>query len=224
MKAQKIKTFYRRNLPHLQPIGSAFFVTFRLKGSIPRQRLFGLKKEFEEKKHNLLRQNTLQAKLELEEQYHRFFLKYDQLLHDVKTGPHFLKDPAIASIVSEQIHRFDGQLYDLVAYCIMSNHVHILIDTGLQIPEGIDLYSFEELEFEPLERIMKRIKGASARFANLALDRFGHAFWQRESFDRLIRDGKEFDRVVGYILNNPLKAGLVRKWDDFPFSFYKYAE
>ncbi|MCB0653895.1 MAG: hypothetical protein KDC85_21640 [Saprospiraceae bacterium] len=224
MKANKIKTFYRHNLPHLQPIGAAFFVTFRLKDSIPRAKLSELKQAFEAKKKTLLRENTVSAKQELMEHHHRFFLAYDKLLEDVRTGPHYLKDPKIALMVTSQLHRFDGELYDLVAYCIMSNHVHILIDTSLQIPEEQDLFNFEQMDFEPLERIMKRIKGASARYANLELDRAGSTFWQKESYDRFIRNEMEFDNVIGYILNNPVKAGIVKKWDDFPFTFYKYTQ
>ena len=52
MKPDKVKTFYRRNLPHIQPIGSSFFVTFRLKDSIPRAQLWKLKKDYEEKLHS----------------------------------------------------------------------------------------------------------------------------------------------------------------------------
>ena len=158
MEAKNIKTFYRRTLPHLQPVGATFFVTFRLKGSIPKSKILKLRQAFEEMKKCLFKNNSNHYREKLMEEHRRYFLSYDQLLHRKNYGPHFLKDPRIASIVADQLHRFDGEFYDLVAYCIMSNHVHILIDTGFQLPEDYFMVNFEEIEFESLERIMKRIK------------------------------------------------------------------
>ncbi len=223
MKANDIKTFYRGILPHLQPIGATFFVTFRLKGSIPRSKILELKVVFEEKKKFLFSQKPRHFTEKLFEEQHQFFLAYDKLLHNADAGPHYLKDVGIASIVTDQIHRFDGEFYDLIAYCIMSNHVHILIDTSLQLPEDPAMINFEQIQFEPLERIMKRIKGASARYANLALNRSGSTFWQKESYDRLVRDEREFHNTIAYILDNPVKAGLVDHWEQFSFTFFKYS-
>jgi putative transposase len=86
------------------------------------------------------------------------------------------------------------------------------------------MVNFEHIEFEPLDRIMKRIKGASARYANLELDRTGSTFWQKESYDRFVRTERELNNTIAYILNNPVKANLVSKWDEFPFTFLKYCE
>ncbi|MGH9765501.1 MAG: hypothetical protein ACREDR_27685, partial [Blastocatellia bacterium] len=53
---------------------------------------------------------------------------------------------------------------------------------------------------------------------NVALGRTG-AFWQHESFDRVIRDEDEFDRTIRYVLNNPVKAGLVGYWKDWKWNY-----
>jgi REP element-mobilizing transposase RayT len=135
-----------------------------------------------------------------------------------------LKNPEIAEMVITELHRFDGELYDLVAYTIMSNHVHILIDTNLQVPATIKLISaFEEINFDPLQVIMKRIKGPTAIYANRLLKREGQ-FWQRESYDRFIRDGEEFYNTIWYILNNPVKAGLVKEWELYDYTFLRSRE
>ncbi|MFK7980359.1 MAG: transposase [Saprospiraceae bacterium] len=136
----------------------------------------------------------------------------------MKDGPTFLKQPDIAKIVADELLRFDDKLYKLIAYSIMPNHVHILIDTNIQIPNFFDVSKWESLEFEPLSNIMKKTKGPSAVYANRLLDRKGK-FWQRESYDHYIRNVKEFNRVIAYILNNPVKAGLVKRWEDHPFTF-----
>lgn len=224
MAPQKVKTFYNRNLPHIQPIGACFFVTFRLYESIPKVKLFELKEQFEIIKSKLVADNSLAAKEELYNQRKIHFSKYDNLLHKIESGPHYLKDNMVANIVKQQLHRFDGDLYDLVAYTIMSNHVHILIDTSLQLPDGIDVYNFEELTYKPLSKILQRIKGASARYANIELDRTGETFWQEESYDHYVRNEKEFNRIIAYILNNPVKVGLVKEWQEYPHSFVKMVD
>ena len=121
----------------------------------------------------------------------------------------------------KELHRFDDDVYDLIAYCIMSNHVHILIDTSIQLPDDIDVYTFGQIDFEPLQTIMKRIKGASARYANIELGRKG-SFWQKESYDHLVRSDNEVRNIIAYILNNSLNAGIVDKWEDYLYSFCKY--
>ena len=76
--------------------------------------------------------------------------------------------------------------------------------------------------YAQLDVIMKRIKGSSASYANKALERTGK-FWNRESYDIYIRNEKMLDNVISYILENPVKAGLAKEWDDYAGSFYKYA-
>ncbi len=67
---------------------------------------------------------------------------------------------------------------------------------------------------------MKRIKGPTAIYANRLLNRSGR-FWQKESYDRCVRDEREYKNVVAYILENPVKARLVKTWDEYPFTYMK---
>jgi REP element-mobilizing transposase RayT len=115
--------------------------------------------------------------------------------------PHWLLDPRVASLVEAAIVNCEGmRLYLLHAYVVMSNHVHILIRP-----------------LSPLARITRQIKGATAREANKLLGRSG-PFWQDESFDHLVRGNSEFQEIARYIENNPVKAGLALKPDDWPWS------
>ena len=218
MKIEKIKTSYNRNLPHIQLIGAAFFVTFRLKDSIPKAKIWQLKNAFDNKVAQLKTAKTENLDFQLYDERKRFFAQYDALLDAMKYGPTYLKQSEIAKIVADELHRFDGNLYKLIAYSIMPNHVHILIDTSIQIPNHFDVSKWETLDFEPLSNIMKKIKGPSAVYANRLLDRKGK-FWQPESYDHYVRNVKEFNRIIAYILNNPVKAGLVANWEDHPFTF-----
>lgn len=217
-----MKEFYKQRLPHIQPIGATFFVTFRLYDSVPRKKLDDLRSKYE----NQLQK--LKSIVDLKEKNFKIFnlrkgylLEYDDLLDKVDSGAHFLKDERIRDIVAKELHRFDGQFYDLIAYCIMSNHVHLLIDTSLQIDSFEDEKELTE-NYAQLDVIMKRIKGPSASYANKALARTGK-FWNRESYDIYIRNEKMLNNVIAYILDNPVKAGLANDWQVYPGSFYKYA-
>jgi REP element-mobilizing transposase RayT len=114
----------------------------------------------------------------------------------------YLRQPAIADIVVRSIQT--GVVlghYDLGAYAIMPNHVHLLI-----------------LPKTPPDQLMKSLKGSTAREANRALGRTGETFWQKESYDHWVRDRQELERIRAYIQNNPVNAGLVRAPQDFPWS------
>jgi len=217
-----MKTFYQNRLPHIAPIGATFFVTFRLGDALPQTVLRAIKAELEARKKALLREAPQCQKIRLYEAYKRFYAKYDRQLDHEPYGACYLKDPAIAEIVTDKLHEFDGKYYDLQAYCIMPNHVHLLIDTMKQLelpdyttPDGIPK------DYVQLDKIMQRIKGGTAYSANLALNRSGR-FWQKDSYDHYVRNERERANIIAYILNNPVKARLVKNWQDWPFTFCKY--
>lgn len=207
--------FYRRYLPHWQEPGAEYFVTFRLAGSLPKdviQQLKDsrdiLKKDFDENVDYRLRNRRSDA---------LFFKKYESLLERQSTGPHWLKKKSIAAIVMEALHFRDHKEYDLYAYCIMSNHVHMVFrDLS---PNQPDILSENEKSF-PVTKIMHSLKSYTALMANRELDRTG-AFWHEESYDRMIRNANELENTIKYTLNNPVKINLVENWRDWPFSYCK---
>lgn len=223
----QIKTYYRNNLPHITPIGATFFITFRLADSLPQSILWKLKKEFKEKVKTLKQENPSNLEDLIYEEQKRYFAKYDNQLDIEPYGKCWLKQKDIASQVIEQMTKLDGSLYDLQAYTIMPNHVHLLIDTMTQLVDENNFYLHElPLNFASLGDIMQRIKGASSYLSNIILkEQIGHKilpFLQKESFDHYVRDENEWRNIVAYILNNPVKAGLVDNWEDWEFSYCKY--
>jgi len=128
---KKLRTFYRRNLPHIQPIGATFFVTFRLKDSVPLAQLEELREEHRQKIANLKKEDSELKGLLIHDERKRFFARYDALLDAIANGPDYLKQPAVAETIVKEMHRFDGDLYRLLAYCVMPNHVHLLMDTSI---------------------------------------------------------------------------------------------
>ncbi|AIZ64335.1 hypothetical protein PK28_12765 [Hymenobacter sp. DG25B] len=191
---------YRRNLPHILPPGTNLFITFRLADSLPRVVLDQLRDEW-----NLLSQEDADES-EAYARQKRYFGRFDHLLDQADHGPIWLSEPTVAEAVREALHYYDDRAYRLICYCVMPNHVHLVIT----LPD----------DAQPLARTLQSIKSYTAAKANLLLQRTGQ-FWQRESYDHLVRDAAEMERVISYVLENPVKAGLVDDWQIWPHSYWK---
>ena len=159
----------RRRLPHHYPQGEWLFVTWHLHGSLP-QALYPPPGKA----------SSGSA-----------FVWMDRFLDSARSGPLYLAQAPIADIVAASLQR--GVLlghYELGAFVIMANHVHVLLLPKVAPP-----------------RLLQSLKGATARHANQRLGRTGERFWQAESYDRWVRDRNEWERIAGYIENNPVRAG-----------------
>jgi len=124
--------------------------------------------------------------------------KYEDAGH----GECWLRDPRIAELVENALLHFDGQRYRLIAWCIMPNHVHVLMETW---------------DRWPLAGILHSWKSYTAKEASKTLNRRG-AFWFREYHDRFIRNERHYTAAVEYIEQNPVKAGLATSAADWRFS------
>jgi putative transposase len=193
--------FYRRKLPHWQPLAANFFVTTRLYGSIP----IHLINQIKAKKEQLLSQSS-GNKEDLYNAQKRYFGWYDDILDLTPNEPYYLEIPAIAEIIKESLHHRDGKDFTLWAYCIMSNHIHFLITTY-------------DTNTHYLYKIMQDFKKYTGREANRILGRTGNPFWEEEYYDHLVRDEAEFYRIENYILMNPVKAGLVKNQTEWPWNY-----
>lgn len=225
------KPSYRRNLPHIHSLGATFFITFRLAGSIPKdviKLLEAVRQLLEREPLRIEKQAFQNEGLELEDRRfrlefrRRWFLKFESMLDSASIGPVWLKDERIASLVADSLHTLDGQKYKLHAFCIMANHVHLLITPFLnerliESKKEAGRWIFETIS-PTMASIMQSIKGYTAREANKILGRKGR-FWQAESYDHEVRNESEFSRIVTYILNNPVKAGLVTEWSQWKWNW-----
>jgi REP element-mobilizing transposase RayT len=146
---------------------------------------------------------------ELTEQEHARFnylqsTKIQEYL-DTGIGDCWLKESSVAGMVKESIAYFDGSRYVSHALCIMPNHVHWIL-TPLSSEADSALSS-----------IMHSIKSYTAHQADKILKRKG-SFWSREYYDHLIRSSEQFGRLLIYVLENPVKAGLCQRWDQWPWT------
>jgi REP element-mobilizing transposase RayT len=206
------KFSYHRRLPHIQPEGATFFVTSRLYGSLPREVVEKLSRE-KENIDRVLRNIPFREEhaKKADFEYTRFFDEWDNALETSETGVQYLADPRIAEIVSQSLHYRDGKVYELISFCVMPNHLHIVFTP---LKETADQYY-------SLSKIMHSLKRHTAREANLILRHEG-TFWQHENYDRFIRDEAELERTIRYILHNPVKANLVKEQQDWKWSYCKY--
>ena len=130
------------------------------------------------------------------------FVEEDRALAESR-GQRWLNDARVARQVAEAIRVGENQqrFYELHAWVIMPNHGHVLM-----------------LPLVPLRQITHWIKGKTAMEANLLLGRMGEPFWQHESYDHWVRNEREFNRIVAYIEDNPVSAGLTPTAADWPWS------
>ncbi len=117
-----------------------------------------------------------------------------------------LKDLRVARIVQNSLLHFDDQRYRLSAWVLMPNHVHLLLTPAASMS---------------LSEIMKSFKSYTSHEANKILKRSGR-FWMEDYFDRYVRDQKHFTSAISYIENNPVKAGLCKRPEDWLFSSAKF--
>jgi len=116
-------------------------------------------------------------------------------------GMHLL--PEHRDIVMESIQYLDGKKYALYAAVILPDHFHLIIQPK---EKDKDVYY-------PLSEIMHGIKSFTAH-------KIGKPIWQHENFDRIIRDKEELFEKMNYIINNPVKAGIVESHDTYKWLFY----
>ena len=164
-------------------------VGFRLADSVPRHLLKRWRQEAEETDPELDKARAVR----LERLVSRF--------EDTGYGACHLRRPAVARLVQDSLLHADGDRYRLIDWCVMPNHVHVLV---------------EPLR-TPLPDIVRMWKSTTARQANQLLGRSG-PFWMRDYYDRFIRDARHLEAVRRYIWLNPVHAGLCVEATDWPWS------
>jgi REP element-mobilizing transposase RayT len=166
----ELKGWHSRSyLTHFDSQETIQFVTFRLADSLPRHAIERIRMQKEVLQH---------------------------LDHELDTGLGvcWLSRSEIASLVEAALFHFDGQRYRLLAWCLMPNHVHVVV---------------EMLDGHSLSKVIWSWKSFTAKQANIALRRSG-PFWDVDYFDRYMRNEEHLYRTIEYVEQNPVKAGLQR--------------
>lgn len=122
----------------------------------------------------------------------------------MKPGINLSKSESTLAI-ADTIHYWHGKQIDNIAFCIMPNHVHWVMQL---------FHKNEQGEWVYLQDIMQSVKRFSANEVNKIENRKG-SLWQKESFDVTIRNEHHLYRTINYTLNNPVKAGLASCWEEW---------
>ena len=192
-KVEKTKATF---LPHWKLDAATYAVTFRLADSLPastmeryrnkRQALHEQLESLSKSKESSLKSSVIRKQL-AEIQHTEIDPKLD-LSH----GSCLLKNEVYAQLVADAMEHFNGERYEILAWCIMPNHVHVV----LKLSPG-----------EELEKVLHSWKSFTAHQMNKLSGETG-SIWQKESYDHLVRDGEDLRNQVAYVLDNPRKAGL----------------
>jgi len=177
----------RGYLPHRDEIGLTQLITFRLNDSLPAEK----RAEWE----NLLKSN-----------HHRDKRKKLEAWLDGGFGACHLRRDEIAAMVENAIRAFDGKRYQLKAWCIMPNHVHVLFRQDA-----------------PLDRIVHSWKSFTATQANRMLQRQG-PFWAPDYWDTYMRDDDHEQKAIKYVEENPVNACLARTEAEFKWSSARFRD
>jgi REP element-mobilizing transposase RayT len=183
MSEESVHKFGHRRgyLPHFDADAVVQTVTFRLADSLPREMYEALL-------------NTVCDRQERRERI--------EAMIDNGRGTCLLAEPANAPVVQNAIRHFDGSRYRLIAWVVMPNHVHVMMEQTAGHRLGDIVHSWKRFSARRINKFRK-VKGA---------------IWASDYFDRFVRDSDHYERAIAYIENNPVKAGLVGSPERWPYS------
>jgi REP element-mobilizing transposase RayT len=185
--------FWHGRLPHWEVVDGYYFVTIHLRGAIPASgaaRIRELSSSLATAKLN--QQFTFQRKI---------FVEMDQWLDRTAHVKH-LVNPDVAKTTIEAIHhREQLRIWNMLAYVLMPSHAHL----------------YFKLDKGRLKKSLEDFKDWTGARAGKVVHLPTGRFWQREWFDHWARSPEEGEKIKRYIRNNPVKAGLVSNYRDWPY-------
>ena len=178
----------QRNLPHRTQKGCTYFVTWRLADSLPSEIIERWQKE--RVKFMVTHPLPWDAQIQLE--YDMAFPGRLEEWADNGYGACVLKQPKVQDIIANALHYFEGSRYQLGAFVVMPNHLHILVTP---------------FDGHTLRGILQSWKSFTAKAINREIDKKG-VLWMSESFDHAVRSQSHLEYFKRYIRENPAKAQL----------------
>ncbi len=186
-------------LPHWKMDGGTYAVTFRQADALPAAALTKYREardlileKIEIIKHLESSRSQLDQLKNLRDELSQIQTAFIEPVLDKGHGSCLLKDPENARLLQNALRHFDGKRYDLLAWCVMPNHVHVVLKTYAG---------------EALEKILHSWKSFTSHEINKR-EKTSETIWQKESYDHLVRDGEDLRNQVEYVLDNPSGAGL----------------
>ena len=194
--------FWRGRLPHWEVAEGRYFVTIHLAGAIPQQGL--------DRIHTLAVKCGTLAEYRKDEQLQlqrRIYAEMEAWLDRAEYVTH-LRRPEVAHMIVESITFRHGRTWNVLEYVVMPSHLHLffeMIETGLK---------------NSLEQFKRWTGHRAAKLLDVGAERF----WQDEWFDHWSRSDEEDEKIVQYIRQNPVKARLVSKYQDWAYGSWSKRE
>jgi REP element-mobilizing transposase RayT len=182
----------RGYLPHWEVDDAIYFITYRLADSLPALVVENLELEHQALIRSIGDETAVQ-RLSVRRQYLRRLNAYLDDSH----GRCHLNNRDVAQLVVDNWKHFDHERYRLIAWCVMPNHVHVVM---------------RHFKGKELKKTIHSWKSWTSNRANEILGLEGR-FWFRDYYDYCVRSERELQRIVEYVLNNPRQIGL----KDWPF-------
>ncbi len=184
-------TVRRRTLPHWEQPGGVYFVTFRTLDSVPQSVIDDYQTYYDRLVDTYERLHP-NERVDIAREVARLYCRIVDRELDKGAGACPFSEAPAANVVADAICHFDGDRYDLFAWCVMPNHVHAVLrcKPGHSLPKV--LHSWKSFSATKLNRL----RGTEG------------SLWQREYFDHLVRSQHDLVRFCSYVQANPAKAGL----------------
>jgi REP element-mobilizing transposase RayT len=211
------KEFYRRNLPHYNSPGQNYFVTFILKSSVPSSVLKENKIKLEMARnqfdHAMKLNKTDEELTAFKDKIYQLKKAHakqlEKILHNNRHPEVDLRKTNNLDKMLESLQFWENNRVENIAWSVMPNHVHWVFHLK------------EKDQFNQstnFGKLMQSVKRFTANSINKNEGKKG-SLWLDESFDTTIRNEYHLHNVINYTLHNPVKAGLVRNWQDWKGNF-----
>ncbi len=217
--------------------GGIFFVTLRLRDALPERFMQSLGLQYYTQQVKLARHPDCVTLLQQTRK--RLFTRFDDAL-DLCQGPLYFREPALADIIFDEIHERHEIDYNLLAYTILPNHVHLLLQFNSAIVEPLPLEEFDCIQFPPLRKFVARLQVTTEKSIkhellrrNEYVDPFTfqkrdskgvvdpeEKLWHERTFDFYVQNQTELEKIEWYILQNAQKAELIKYWQDWPYTHW----
>lgn len=196
----------RGYLPHFESAEAIQHVTYHLADSLPADVLARFEDELRAlspERRDTERRKQIEAWL------------------DAGHGCCVLREPTVAEMVQSSFLHFDGERYRLYAWVVMPNHVHVLSQLVARWTMAKIVASWKSFTGRQIAQYMDRVgwEGEAGAWRS----RGKRQIWQREYWDRFMRNERHFETAVAYIHNNPVRAGLVDRAEDWLWSSARLA-
>ena len=157
------EVFYKRHLPHYHHNTGNYFITFRLANSLPIGIEDKLRNEFEIEIKQINKLVNIEEKIKAEYNCRKvYYDKFDRILNSCKTGELWLNEEKIASMVFNEIKGKESKEVENIAFCIMPNHVHMLIGLNYEKEESKNDDQLHKINQTKLSNLLKLLKGRTA--------------------------------------------------------------